>query len=136
MNGSMPITFNIPLDLPNIDLTFWLRQFTTDTLGKRYKINYPYASLYIQKVVPYSDRQQMDPNKASMLSFTVSEYNLDNVKEMFSEVLSWFTSENKKMLYGKNDNGILMFNSDYVNSLSDLILFRIQNLLCSVFSIR
>lgn len=113
MKSSMPITFSIPLDLPNIDLTFWLRQFTTDTMAKRYRVNYPYATLYIQKAVSYSARQQMDPHAAAALSFAVSEYNIDGVKEMFSEVASWFTSENKKLLYGKNDNGLLMFNSDF-----------------------
>lgn len=109
----MPITFNIPLDIPNIELTFWLRQFTTDTMAKRYKINYPSATLYIQKSVSYLVRQEMDPHTVASLSFAISEYNIDGIKDMFSEVASWFTSENKDLLYGVNNGGIIMFNSDF-----------------------
>ena len=109
----MPISFSVPLDIPNIDVMFWMRQFTTDTMNTRYRINYPFTSLYIQKVVQYKDRQTMDPNVQSMLSFAITQYILDDVKEMFKEVLSWFTDENKKILYGRNDEGMLMFNSDY-----------------------
>ena len=31
----------------------------------------------------------------------LTEYNLDDVKDMFREVLSWFTEENKNMLFKK-----------------------------------
>ena len=109
----MPISFSIPLDIPNIDVMFWMRQFTTDTLNTRYRVNYPFTSLYIQKVVQYRDRQAMDQSAQSMLSFCITQNNLDDVKNMFNEVSTWFTEENKKILYGRNDDGILMFNSDY-----------------------
>ena len=112
-DNGMPLSFSIPLDIPNIDVMFWMRQFTTDTMNTRYKINYPFTTLYIQKVVQYKDRQLMDPNTQSMLSFSITPNILDDVKDMFKEVLSWFTVENKNILYGKNDEGLLMFNSDY-----------------------
>lgn len=114
MSGpGMPITFTIPLELPNIELTFWMRQFTTDTMNTRYRINYPYASLYIQKVVPYADRQAMDPATQDALSFCINDNILVDVKEMFREVLTWFEEKNKEILYGRNDAGLLMFNTDY-----------------------
>lgn len=109
----MPISFNIPLDLPNIELTFWMRQFTTDTLNTRYKINYPFTALYIQKSVKYAERQALDPDTQASLTFCITQYILDDVKEMFREALSWFTDENKELLYGRNDEGVLMFNSEY-----------------------
>ena len=109
----MPLSFTIPLEIPNIEVMFWMRQFTTDTLNTRYRINYPFTSLYIQRVVQYNDRQMMDKNAQSMLSFCITQNILDDVKSMFREVYSWFTEENKKILYGRNDEGILMFNSDY-----------------------
>lgn len=109
----MPLSFSIPLDIPSIDVMFWMRQFTTDTLNTRYRINHPFTALYIQKVVQYRDRQAMDPNAQSMLSFCITQNILSDVKDMFREVRTWFTEENKKILYGKNDDGVLMFNSDY-----------------------
>ena len=112
-NTGMPLTFNIPLELPNIDVIFWMRQFTTDTMNKRYRINYPMSTLYLQRVVNYNDRQAMEPSKQASLSFSVTQYNLDSVKEMFREVLSWFEDSNKEILYGRNDDGMLMFNSEY-----------------------
>ena len=113
VNPGMPITFTIPLDLKNIEVMFWMRQFTTDTLKTRFKINYPYTALYIQRIVSYSDRQAMDPNTAASVSFCVTPDLLRDVKDFFQEALSWFTPENKAILYGKNDEGMLMFNSDY-----------------------
>ena len=109
----MPLSFTIPLEIPSIEVMFWMRQFTTDTLNTRYRINYPFTALYIQRVVQYKDRQMMDKNGQSMLSFCITQNILDEVKDMFKEVKSWFTEENKKILYGRNDEGILMFNSDY-----------------------
>lgn len=109
----MPLSITIPLDLPNIEIMFWMRQFTTDTLNTRYRINYPYTALYIQKTVQYKDRQMMDKDAQSMLSFCITQNSLDDVKEMFREVYSWFTEKNKEILYGRNDDGMLMFNSDY-----------------------
>ena len=112
-NPGMPITITIPLELKNVEVIFWMRPFTTDTLKTRYKINHPYSSLYIQRVLPYNDRQNLDPASNASLSFCVSQFNLEDVKEMFREALSWFTSENMNILYGKNDEGLLMFNSEY-----------------------
>ena len=109
----MPISFNIPLELPNIEVTFWMRQFTTDTLNTRYKINYPFSALYIQKIVKYSERQTLDPDAQAALSFCITQHILEDVKDMFREALSWFTEDNKKILYGRNDDGVLMFNSEY-----------------------
>lgn len=109
----MPLSFTIPLEIPSIEVMFWMRQFTTDTLNTRFRINYPFTVLYIQRVVQYKDRQMMDKNGQSMLSFCITQNILDEVKDMFKEVKSWFTEENKKILYGRNDEGVLMFNSDY-----------------------
>lgn len=109
----MPLSFTIPLELPNVDVIFWMRQFTTDTMNSRYRINYPVSTLYLQRVVSYNDRQAMDQAAQAALSFSITQYNLDDVKDMFREVLSWFTEENKNLLYGRNDDGVLLFNSDY-----------------------
>ena len=112
-NSGMPITFNIPLELKNIEVIFWMRQFTTDTLRTRYQINYPSTVLYIQKVVGYNERQAMDPAMSNALSFCITPNILPDVKEFFKEALSWFSPENKELLYGQNDDGMLIFNSDY-----------------------
>ena len=109
----MPISFNIPLDIPNIDIIFWMRPFTTSTLLKRYKIDYPFSTLYIQKSISYNERKAMDPILASSLSFSITPNILNGVKEIFKEAKSWFTEENLSVLYGMNDEGILMFNSEY-----------------------
>ena len=118
-DNGMPITIHIPLDLPELDVIFWLRQFTTDTLKTRYRVNYPFATLYLSKTVPYINRQAMDQSAKDSLSFPITENILEDVKEMFQEVLIWFTKENKELLYGTNDNGLLMFNSEY-NKLNAL----------------
>ena len=112
-NPGMPITISIPLELKNVEVIFWMRSFTTETLKTRYKVNHPYSSLYIQKVISYNDRQELDPASSASLSFCVSSHILEDVKEMFREALSWFTPENLSILYGKNDEGLLMFNSEY-----------------------
>ena len=112
-NPGMPLSFTIPLDLKSIEVMFWMRQFTTDTLKTRYKINYPYSSLYIQRIVNYNERQSMDPAAAASLSFCITPHILDDVKAMFKEALSWFSDENLAILYGRNDDGMLMFNSEY-----------------------
>ncbi len=112
-NTGFPISFNIPLNISNLDILFWMRPFTTDTLNKRYRINYPYSILYLQKVIPYSERQSMDPGSANSLSFTITPNNLNDVKETFKEAKSWFNEENVKVLYGVSDSGALMFNSEY-----------------------
>lgn len=112
-NPGMPISFSIPLDIKAIDVMFWMRPFTVDTLNSRYRINYPYATLYIQKVVDYNARKAMDPAKAAALSFAVNQDMLESVKDMFREAMSWFSEENLSILYGKNDDGLLLFNSEY-----------------------
>ena len=112
-NPGMPITFSIPVDIKAIDVMFWMRPFTVDTLNSRYRINYPYATLYIQKNVDYRTRQVMDPAKAAALSFAINPDILENVKDMFREAMSWFSEENLSLLYGKNDDGLLLFNSEY-----------------------
>ena len=109
----LPINIKIPLNLDSINVTFVMNHFTTDTHMKRYQINYPDAKLYIQKVTPYNDWQAMDKTTRLLTSFTVSEDNLEGVKEIFEEAMSWFNSKNIDVLYGKNDDGMLMFNSDY-----------------------
>ena len=110
---TLPLTLNIPLNVPKLDAMFWMRQFTTDTMMKRYQINYPSATLYLQKTTTYDERKNLDSSSLSMMSFAITEYNLDGVKDVFKEATSWFTDENINILYGKNDEGLLMFNSDY-----------------------
>lgn len=112
-NPGMPLTFTIPLDIKGLELTFWMRPFTTDTLNTRYRINYPMSTLYLQKSVEYKERQAMDPGTVASLSFSITPDILDSVKDMFREALSWFTEQNLSLLYGKNDDGVLLFNSEY-----------------------
>lgn len=110
---TLPLTINIPINVPKLEAIFWMRQFTIDTMMKRYQINYPSATLYLQKSTTYDERKNIDPNAAALLSFAITEYNIDEVKDIFSQALNWFTDENVKLLYGKNDDGVLMFNSEY-----------------------
>ena len=106
---SIPISFGIK----DIDALFWMRQFTVDTMQRRYRINKPYSVLYLQKVVRYQERAAMDATTQKSLSFAITEYNINEVKEMCNEVMSWFLPENIKELYGQNDDGMLIFNNDY-----------------------
>ena len=110
--NEMPLTFTIPLELPNIELIFWMRPFTVDTLKSKYRINYPYTALYLQKILSYNEFASKSPDDKSH-QFVITKENLEDVKDTFKEVSSWFTEENKQILYGRTDDGILMFNSDY-----------------------
>lgn len=112
-NGNYPLTIPISFGIKEIDALFWMRPFTVDTMQKRYRINKPYSVLYLQRVVTYQERMALDPGSQKALSFPVNEYNIDDVKEMFEEVSTWFYPENLKELYGQNDNGLLIFNNDY-----------------------
>lgn len=80
---------------------------------KRYRINNPSATLYLQRVVDYNKRQAMDPDTLKSLSFAITPMNLPSVKEKMQEVLNWFEPENLELLYGKTDDGMLVFNSEY-----------------------
>ena len=112
-NIGMPITFSIPLEIPELDIIFWLRHFSTETLNTRYKLGYPYATLYLQKIVSYNDRAIMDADSKSALSFPITEYNIYDVKDMFTDILNWYSDDGKQLLYGRTDDGMLMFNSEY-----------------------
>ena len=113
MMNNLPITFNIPINISGIDVIFWMRQFTIDTMMKNYKMNYPNPILYLQKQTTYHQRQSMDPDSAKALSFAISNYNLYEVQEIFREASNWFTPENIEILYGSTDSGVLVFNNDY-----------------------
>lgn len=80
---------------------------------KRYRINNPSATLYLQRVVDYNRRQSMDPDSLRALSFAITPVNLPIVKDKLQEVLDWFEPENLELLYGKTDDGTLVFNSEY-----------------------
>ena len=108
-----PLTLTIPLGMKELEFTYWMRPFTIETMKKTYRVNHPYSTLYIKKKVDYKAREVMDPTALASLSFSVNSYNLESVKNIFREVLTWFEDENKNLLYGRNDSGTLIFNSDY-----------------------
>lgn len=112
--GSYPLTIPISFGIKEIDALFWMRPFTVDTLQKRFRINKPYSVLYLQKVTTFKERDLMDPSTAKSLSFPVNEYNIEDVKEMFAEVRTWFFPDNIKEIWGENDQGMLVFNNDYI----------------------
>lgn len=107
------MSLSIPTDIKELELIYWLRPYTVDVLNTRFRINPPGSSLYIQKVVSYQARKAMNPDDAKLLSFMVSPSNLQDVKDAFEKVDSWFTEESLKELYGVNDEGNLMFNMEY-----------------------
>lgn len=124
--SQFPITVQIPINIPDLSVTFWLRNFSIDTLAKSYKMTYPYAALYLQKVTSYKQRMSMDPTSAKALAFAITEYNLYDVQEMFRDAANWFTPENLDVLYGKNDNGMLVFNNEY-NKLNAMYVSEFAN---------
>lgn len=101
------------MDLKDLELIYWLRPFTVDVLKTRYRLNYPFRCLYLQKTVSYSIKQEMHPDDTKLLSFQVTENNLEEIKELFEKVGTWFTEDGIKELYGVNDDGLLMFNMEY-----------------------
>ena len=107
------LSLSIPTDIKDLEMIYWLRAFTVDVLNTRYRLNPPGSSLYLQKVIPYQNRKAMNPDLVKLLSFTVTPSNLENVKDMFDRLESWFTDESIKELYGVNDEGNLMFNMEY-----------------------
>lgn len=112
-HNGYPLTFNIPLDIRNLDLIFWMRPFTIDTLKNRYRMNHPYSALYLQKAISYNQRQSMDPTTFRALSFQITSHNLPEVQNIFSMAHDWFLEEVERELYGTNDEGTLIFNMDY-----------------------
>ena len=111
--SNFPLTIPISFGIKEIDALYWMRSFTVDTLMKRYRLNKPYSVLYLQKTVAYRDMQAMDPSSKKALSFAVNEYNLDDVKDFFGEIYTWFLPDNVSQLYGENDDGLLVFNMDF-----------------------
>lgn len=111
--SNFPLTIPISFGIKEIDALYWMRSFTVDTLMKRYRLNKPYSILYLQKTVGYQEMQAMDPSSKKALSFPVNEYNLDDVKDFFAEINTWFLPDNINQLYGENDNGLLIFNMDF-----------------------
>ena len=112
-HNGYPLTFSIPVDIRDLDLIFWMRPFTIDTLQTRYRMNYPYSALYLQKNIPYANRKAMDPAAVKALSFQITSHILPDVQNIFKMAEDWFTDESIKELYGVNDEGTLIFNMDY-----------------------
>ena len=107
------LSLNILTDIKDLEMIYWVRSFTVEVLKTRFRLNPPGSSLYLQKVIPYQNRKAMDPDLARLLSFTVTPTNIEDVKDMFDRLDSWFTDESIKELYGVNDEGNLMFNMEY-----------------------
>lgn len=112
-HNGYPLSFNIPVDIRDLDLIFWMRPFTVDTLQTRYRMNHPHTVLYMQKSIPYSNRKAMNPADIKSLAFQITPNNLYNVQDVFSMAEDWFSEASVKELYGVNDEGTLIFNMDY-----------------------
>ena len=111
--NSYPLTFNIPSNIKELDLIFWIRPFTIETQAKRFRMNFPHFSLYMQKSIPYQDLKALNQDQRKGLSFQIDYTNLYNVKSVFRIVETWFDEENLKELYGTRDDGQLIFNMEY-----------------------
>ena len=113
MQNRFPLTMEIPTNIRDLQLLYFMRPFTTDVMNTRLRINPPFSALYIQKNVPYQTKKLMHPEDARMLGFQMTQANMSGVKYVFSCVESWLKPEIEKELYGTNDEGKLMFNMDY-----------------------
>ena len=108
-----PLSLSIPTDIKNLELTFWMRHYTVETLAKRYRINPPNPQLFLNKFAPYREAEAMGPTFKEALSFAVNANNLEFIKDIFRKLRSWFDEASIKELYGVDDNGMLAFNMDY-----------------------
>lgn len=108
-----PIYFSIPLPISGIDLMVYMRMNGVNTMRSYYQVGYPTIILYLQKHVTVQQRNQMSNEYKIALSYPITLGNLYMVKEKFKEVLNWFNEDNLKLLYGVNDRGMLIFNSEY-----------------------
>lgn len=107
--------FQIPSTIKDITFKYWLSGISVDTYAKRYQLQYPKEYLYIALNRSYNDIMQLPEQDRKLLTYTVSNYNLIEIQEMFETALQWFTPENKEVLYSKTENGTLVFNGEYNN---------------------
>ena len=112
---NFPLTTNIDLHIKDISFTVWVKQPTVDTLQKKYRLNIPQATLYLQKTINSTNWSNMDELTRRSMSYPISPYNYYDIKKLFKDVKEWFEPDILKELYGTNDNGLLIFNSDYKN---------------------
>ena len=113
--NKFPISLTIPTDIKDFEIVYWLRNFTVDTMKTRYQMTYPKASVYLQRIVPPANRKAMDELARRALSFEITDVNIAEVQRMFEEADNWFTADVKKELFGKTDEGVLIFNMEYQN---------------------
>ena len=111
--SSFPIYLNIPVGLIGMDVVFYMRPNTVNTMRSYLQVGYPLCALYLQKKLTSTERMNMTKETRVVMSFSVTSGNLYNIKDKMRIVQSWFSEENKKILYGTNDSGMLMFNSEY-----------------------
>src|SRR5699024_8471247 len=111
--SSFPIYLNIPVGLIGMDVVFYMRPNTVNTMRSYLQVGYPLCALYLQKKLTSTERMNMTKETRAVMSFSVTSGNLYNIKDKMRIVQSWFSEENKKILYGTNDSGMLMFNSEY-----------------------
>lgn len=110
-----PLYMNIPLGINQLELTLYIKPNSVNTMKSYYQVGYPNCVLYLQKKISSQQRYQLSKEGRASLSFPITLSNIYYIKEKFKTILSWFNDENKRLLYGKNDDGTLLFNSEYSN---------------------
>lgn len=123
----LPLTLPIPVGVPGIEFMLWIRQFEVETLAKRYKVGYPHATLYMQKVVDYNTRKSMNQASQRALSFAITQDNLESLQCFFYNALQWFGDKSiREKLYVVNDEGTTVFNSEY-SSIHEIVKSEFAN---------
>ena len=111
--NNLSLTMEIPNDIKDLSLIYWMRSFYVETHNTRLKLNHPYSTLYIQKDIPWNLRKDMPRDQQDSMSFMITRNNIVDIQEGFTNVQDWFSRESLKELYGRDDEGHLMFNMDY-----------------------
>lgn len=115
------LSHDINLGIKDLKLTYWLRPFQVEELDKRYNVLNPRAALYIQYDPDEPTKKLIGFDNLREASFQVTENNIYEVKRVFSDALSWFEPENIEKLYGRNNEGELIFNSEFKNLNSSYV---------------
>lgn len=112
---SQPIYMTIPITINSLEFTLYIKPGIVNTMKSYYQVGFPLSVLYIQKKIPQYQKTQITKEMRNTLSFPITLSNIYDAKMKFKAVLSWYTDENKKLLYGVNNTGQVMFNSEYAS---------------------
>ena len=116
-----PLTHIIDLGIKDLQLVYYMRPFQVERQEKRIQILNPRGALYLQYNPDEPTKKLIGYEKLKEASFQITQTNIYEIKRVFSDALSWFEPENLENLFGMNDEGELIFNSEFNNLNSSYV---------------